>query len=181
MKNKKTQPRIIAGKYKGISLDVPSSARPMTERIKQSVFDLISDFIDESTVLDLFAGAGNLGIEALSRGARSCTFIELDEQAAIIIRANLSKLRPNTPDAKVVETKSEKFLRETVRTENKFDLIFADPPFPIAHKFDFKLATKALSEEGLLVYRVPKEVKLAPTIEPAHVQTYGESTVYFFR
>ncbi len=171
-------PRIISGKYKNYRLRVPASARPMTDRIKQSVFDLISEFIPNANVLDLYAGAGNLGIEALSRGASSCVFVEADEQAAELITLNLSALIP-MPTAEVKRMYVEKFFSSI--GEKRFDLIFADPPFPIAEKFKHSETRQLLTEEGLLIYRVPANKPQTFVENPVHTEVYGESIVYFLR
>lgn len=172
-------PRIIAGTAKNKKLQVPSSARPVTDRIKQSIFDLISVFIDNSKTLDLFAGSGSFGIEALSRGAAECTFVESDERAAGLIKENLTKTSLGDK-ATVRNQQVESFIHST---ELKYDLIFCDPPFAIAGKFKLESLAGILSTNGIAVFRAPTpaEIVIPHTLQLAYTQKYGESTVYFLR
>ena len=87
--------RIIAGEKKGLTIEVPSSAKPITDRIKTSIFDLIRDFIEGAEVLDLFSGSGNFAIEALSRGANRAVIVEIDDRAVDIIKKNIIKAKYN--------------------------------------------------------------------------------------
>ena len=117
--------RIIAGLAKGHSLKVPREvARPTTDRVRESVFGILFAVLEDARVLDLFAGSGALGIEALSRGAASCTFVEQYRGAVKVIEDNLKKT--GLRNGKVVCREVGSFLKTEKR---EYDLIFADPPY----------------------------------------------------
>jgi len=118
--------RVIAGTAKGRRLkSVPGrSTRPITDRVKESVFDIISAEVVDATFLDLFAGTGAVGIEALSRGARSATFVEIDSRAVATIRANLDTTGLGER-ATVVRRDAFRFVKTT---PEKFDIVYVAPP-----------------------------------------------------
>jgi 16S rRNA (guanine966-N2)-methyltransferase len=118
--------RVIAGSAGGIRLAVPKrGVRPTMDRVKAAIFSSLGDAVVGARVLDLFAGSGALGVEALSRGASSVVFVEEDRQSAQIIEGNLArtKLKGRVRQQDVFE-----FLRHAPRAE-MFDVIFADPPY----------------------------------------------------
>lgn len=121
--------RIIAGTARGRKLETPTglSTRPTLERVKESVFGSIQFEIENRTVLDLFAGSGNLGIEALSRGAGYAVFCDSSRVCTDIISGNLKKL--NFTNAEVINSDFEQALERQKRTVRKFDLVFLDPPY----------------------------------------------------
>ncbi|MGV9064899.1 16S rRNA (guanine(966)-N(2))-methyltransferase RsmD [Clostridioides difficile] len=87
--------RVISGKARGLKLNTPKNedVRPTTDRVKESLFNMINSYIMESEVLDLFAGTGSLGIECLSRGAKSCTFVDISKESIDIVKSNVKKAR----------------------------------------------------------------------------------------
>lgn len=124
--------RIVAGRFKGAALAAPKSqaTRPTSDRLRETIFNILAHGLDVELegirVLDLFAGTGALGFEAISRGARHCTFIEEGTQARGVIRANMENLGLNGT-AKI-------FRRDALRLGGAgniepFDLLFADPPY----------------------------------------------------
>ncbi len=119
--------RVITGKARGVQLKTPEGmqTRPTADRVKEALFSIINFDIPGAAVLDLFGGTGQLGIEALSRGAKSCTFVDAREDACKIIRENLrrTKLEDNT---KVVRSDYLDYLK---RSREKFDIILLDPPY----------------------------------------------------
>jgi 16S rRNA (guanine966-N2)-methyltransferase len=117
--------RIIAGKAGRVAIQVPRGvARPTTDFVRQAVFSILGDKVEGARVLDLYAGSGAIGLEALSRGAASCTFVEENRAACAVIGKNLEKAR--LEGGRVVKSEVAAFLRrETLR----HDLIFADPPY----------------------------------------------------
>jgi 16S rRNA (guanine966-N2)-methyltransferase len=122
--------RVIAGSAGGIRLAVPKrGVRPTMDRVKAAIFSSVGEAIIGARVLDLFAGSGALGIEALSRGAASAIFVEDDRQSAEAIEKNLAKtnLKGRVRHRDVFD-----FLRESSNAE-KFQIIFADPPYEKAH------------------------------------------------
>ena len=118
--------RVISGSAKGIQLQaVPGSGtRPISDRVKEAVFNILGDAIVESRVLDLFAGTGSVGIEALSRGAEQAVFVEKHPKAIATIRANLRRTALEA-EARVVRADVFKFLASTPQP---FDLIYIAPP-----------------------------------------------------
>jgi 16S rRNA (guanine966-N2)-methyltransferase len=117
--------RIIAGKAGRIAIKVPTAvSRPTTDFVRQAVFSILGEQVDQARVLDLFAGSGALGLEALSRGASSCTFVDEHRQATAIISENLKKTRLD--GGQVVKADVTSFLK---RDPSQYQLIFADPPY----------------------------------------------------
>ncbi|WII70750.1 16S rRNA (guanine(966)-N(2))-methyltransferase RsmD [Bdellovibrio sp. 22V] len=121
--------RIIAGKYRGHQLVAfkADHIRPTTDRVKETLFNKIQFQLEGAKVLDLFCGTGNLGIEALSRDATFCTFVEKNPKSLSITRQNLEKLRVPADQYKIINMEVLSFLK-AYRGE-PFDIIFADPPF----------------------------------------------------
>jgi 16S rRNA (guanine966-N2)-methyltransferase len=117
--------RIIAGTAGRLTIKVPSAvARPTTDFVRQALFSILGARVENARVLDLFAGSGALGLEALSRGAASCAFVDEHRQAAAVITENLTKSR--LAGGRVVRAEVSAFLR---RDGTTYDLIFADPPY----------------------------------------------------
>ena len=119
--------RVITGKARGVQLKTPDgmTTRPTTDRVKEALFSIIQFDIPTANVLDLFGGTGQLGIEALSRGAKSAVFVDAGEPACRLIRENLKKTKLES-DAKVVRADYLDYLK---RCREKFDIIFLDPPY----------------------------------------------------
>ena len=136
--------RVIAGSAGGLRLVAPKGARPTTDRVKESLFASLGDVVDDANVLDLFAGSGALGIEALSRGARWATFVDDDRAAVSAIRANLESTGfadratvVGRAVGRVVRARSEQGDRERGEPRESgdvgapFDLVLLDPPYDI--------------------------------------------------
>lgn len=118
--------RVVAGAAGGIRLEVPEkNVRPTMERVKAAIFSSLGDAVIGARVLDLFAGSGALGIEALSRGAASARFVEQDGEAVLAIERNLARTKLS---GRVVRRDVFDYLRRPISTE-RFDLVFADPPY----------------------------------------------------
>ena len=119
--------RVISGKARGINLKTPEGVltRPTIDRVKEALFSIINFDIPASNVLDLFGGTGQLGIEALSRGAKSAVFVDQREDACKLIKENLRRTKLEQ-DAKVVRIDYLDYLK---RCREKFDIIFLDPPY----------------------------------------------------
>jgi 16S rRNA (guanine966-N2)-methyltransferase len=118
--------RVIAGRAGGLRLDVPKGqVRPTMDRVKAAIFSSLGECIIDARVLDLFAGTGALGIEALSRGASSARFVDHDREAVAAIERNLAKTKFS---GRVLKRDVFDFLRRPVSTQC-FDIIFADPPY----------------------------------------------------
>jgi 16S rRNA (guanine966-N2)-methyltransferase len=120
--------RIVAGSRKGHRIAAPQGVvtRPTGDRVREAAFALVGP-VDGAKVLDLFAGSGAMGLEALSRGAASCVFVERDRGAARVIQANLEKLR--LTGAVVANRAVASALREERERGRHYDLVFVDPPY----------------------------------------------------
>ena len=119
--------RVITGKARGVALKTPDgmATRPTTDRVKEALFSIIQFDIPCKRVLDLFAGTGQLGIEALSREAASAVFVDEREDACRLVRENLKRTRLEA-NARVIRSDYMAFLRTC---KEKFDIIFLDPPY----------------------------------------------------
>ena len=119
--------RVITGKARGVVLKTPDGmlTRPTADRVKEALFSIIQFDIPTAKVLDLFGGTGQLGIEALSRGAASAVFVDSQDKACSLIRENLKRTRLDSC-ARVVRADYMQFLKST---KESFDIIFLDPPY----------------------------------------------------
>ena len=127
---KESNIRVIAGAAKGARLYCVEGnrIRPALARVKKSIFDILRLHVPQAEAADLFAGTGSIGIEALSRGAKNCLFMENDPQCAGVIRKNLNKLRLEDVST-VYEADAFSFPATAVRNDRHFDLIFINPPY----------------------------------------------------
>jgi len=152
--------RVISGQFRGRKLPVKNveGLRPTTDRIKETVFNWLMQDTRDATVLDCFAGSGGLGFEALSRFAKSTTFIELDASAAKQIEQNISTLK--LENAQVKHTNSLSYL-EQKNTNSPFNLVFVDPPFRknlAQSSCDLLENNQWLSEDALIYVEVETEL-----------------------
>jgi len=151
--------RIIGGKYRGRKLPVISAdgLRPTTDRIKETVFNWLMPYIHQAKCLDCFAGSGGLGFEALSRGAKQVTFLELNKNAAQQIQKNLLLLNAN--NALLVKTNSIDYLKHV---NDCFDLVFLDPPFRqnILTEITDKLTQGWLAKQALIYVETEADIIL---------------------
>ncbi len=177
--------RVISGTAKGRTLKSPGTAtRPITDRVKENLFNILGAHIADAKVLDLFAGAGSVGIEALSRGARHATFVELDRDALRAIRENLDLTRLYDR-AKIVREDVFRFIRKGA--SEKYDLIYVAPP-QYRDLWSETLKTldgrEFLSERGMIVVQIhPKEFHAAVLDEfvLADERKYGSTMLCFYR
>jgi 16S rRNA (guanine966-N2)-methyltransferase len=152
--------RIIAGEFRGRRLLSPESetTRPITDRAKQSLFDILSPRIDGARVYDCFAGTGSMGLESLSRGATHATFFEADRSAARRLRENITTLK--VPDrATTVPGDLFRWFRSTPPPDEPVALIFLDPPYRFLREKPDALRELAshlarhLAPDGLVIFR----------------------------
>ena len=166
--------RVITGKARGVQLKTPEGmlTRPTADRVKEALFSIINFDLPGAAVLDLFGGTGQLGIEALSRGANSAVFVDQREDACKIIRENLRRTRMET-QGRVVRSDYLDYLR---RSKEKFDIILLDPPY--AEVF-LENALKCITEidilktGGIIVAERPVEKEL-----PFEFEGYTRSRDY---
>lgn len=177
--------RIIAGSAKRREIRVPKAlVRPTTDRTREAVFSMITHFLSNARVLDLFAGAGSLGMEALSRGAASCDFIELNKSCARVIEENLQNLKLD--GGRVIVSDA---IQYKSRASTQYDLIFADPPYwkQIGDR-DFAAEllegmTDLLSSKGLLIIEVSDlySVEVPANLKIVDERTYGSCKVIYIQ
>lgn len=179
--------RIIAGEFRGRKLLSPATdaTRPITDRVKQSLFDIITPRIPGATVYDCFAGTGSMGLESLSRGAKKVIFFELDKSAVKLLRQNIATLK--------VEDRSQVIAADIFRhftakaTFPSADLIFLDPPYRFLaerskelQKLARSLATQ-MNPDGVLIFRHDAGDHLELSLDHLDRRTYGNMELELLR
>jgi 16S rRNA (guanine(966)-N(2))-methyltransferase RsmD len=174
--------RIIAGDRRGARIAAPKglATRPTGDRVREAAYNLIGP-VDGAAVLDLFAGSGAMGLEALSRGARRCVFVESDRTACAVIAANLEKLR--LTGALVLCEDALRALREERAAGRTYDLVLVDAPYGAWEELQPRLAealTAVLAPDGVLVVETSSRVE--PTLPLALVTSrrYGSARISLF-
>ncbi|MCS3842398.1 16S rRNA (guanine(966)-N(2))-methyltransferase RsmD [Microbacterium sp. AK031] len=180
--------RIIAGSARGLRLDVPGSGtRPTSDRVRESLFGALEslDAIADARVLDLYAGSGALGLEALSRGAASVDLVERSRSAAVVMRRNIATVARTLDDApaRVHESAVLAFLR---RATVPYDLVFTDPPYDLEDRsMDADLIALAplLSDDAVVVIErarrsTPPDVAAAG-LEVFREKSYGDTAIWW--
>jgi 16S rRNA (guanine966-N2)-methyltransferase len=167
--------RIIGGEHRGRRIAAPkgTATRPTSDRVRENAFNLIGP-VDGAAVLDLFAGSGALGLEALSRGAASCVFVDADRAACRTIGANLDALRLH---ATVL---CQDVFRAVAHERQRFDLILCDPPYGVdATRLPF---ARLLADDGLLVYESSgrSDPPALPGLEVRTSRRYGSARLTLF-
>jgi 16S rRNA (guanine966-N2)-methyltransferase len=174
--------RVIAGSRKGHTLAAPRGleTRPTSDRVRENIFNLVGP-VEGARVLDLFAGSGALGIEALSRGAASAVFVERDPEAVRTIERNLDRLR--LTGARVVRGDVLRTVAQEATAGAKYDLVLVDPPYGMLTQLQPRLARHLpplLAADGLVV--VETDTRSEPEL-PLPVRTtrkYGQTRVTLF-
>lgn len=172
--------RIIAGKYRGRTL-IPfagKEVRPTSDRVKESLFQILSSRLAGARVLDLFCGSGALGLESLSRGAREVVFNDLSRDSLAILKKNLALLRE---DGICTDLDFRACLNSV---SGKFDLIFADPPYreKYAREILGLVAERdLLASGGLVVYESEEELSPVGEWEIVDLRRYGRTKISFFQ
>ncbi len=175
--------RVITGTLKGKKLITPEGrdVRPTPDRVKEGIFSALHFDIEGRRVLDLFAGSGQLGIEALSRGAESCAFVDSSKESIKIIRSNIEACGL-TDKAKVYQSDFSSFC---AMSRDTFDYVFLDPPYAaglLTHAI--KAALPLLSDYGAIICEHPPEIKLEPEIGGFYIYKsyrYGKVLVTVYR
>lgn len=168
--------RVVAGYVGGRKLQGPPSVtRPTTDKVRGALFNALQsmDVVEEAAVLDLFAGTGAIGVEALSRGASSATFVDNNRQAIQTIKANLNALDMK---GEVVCADALKFLEKCKAEGRDFDLVIADPPY----SWDDWSDLLALVSAAIVVCESDREIKVEEGWELIRTRKYGDTTVTIF-
>ena len=157
--------RIIAGAYKGRRLAPPAdrSVRPTPDRVKEALFSILGDHVVDAVVLDLFAGSGNLGLEALSRGARKCYFGDSSRDSIRLIHGNVAHCKAE-PLSHIIQGDYRNVLAQI---REKVDLVFVDPPYRDQlweNVLGILSEKELLNPDGLVVLEHPREVEFPQEI-----------------
>jgi 16S rRNA (guanine966-N2)-methyltransferase len=175
--------RIVAGTRKGHRISAPkgTATRPTGDRVREAAFSLAGP-VDDGVVLDLFAGSGAMGLEALSRGARRCVFVEADRAACRVIEANLEKLR--LTGALVLNRDAIQALREERAAGRQYDLVLVDPPYGEWAKLEGALAgllPAVLAPDGLLLVETDARTEPVLPLDLVTSRRYGSARLTLFR
>ena len=183
--------RIISGTNKGKKLYLPDSkfTRPLRDMVKESIFNLLTHSnqikidIENSNILDLFAGSGSFGLECLSRGANSVYFFEKQQIVIKTLEKNINLLT-NKDNYKIYEDNVFDFFLFEKKIDRKFDIIFIDPPFKemrINDVIEKILKKRMLTEKGLIILHRHKndKIKITNKLKILETRIYGISKIYF--
>jgi 16S rRNA (guanine966-N2)-methyltransferase len=170
--------RVIAGSRRGATLLAPrgSGTRPTGDRVRESVFSILGA-IEGLTVLDLFAGSGALGIEALSRGAAAATFVDSSAAAIAAIERNLAALRF---DAEVRRTRALEFVERARAASRQYDLVFLDPPYRQTSSLGPKLSTAlppVLAPDARVISESDRRAPLELDLPLLDERRYGDTLI----
>lgn len=178
--------RIITGSAKGAKLKAPVGleTRPTADRVKESVFNILGDIVVDAQVLDLFAGTGNLGLEALSRGAKSAVFVDHSQESIEIIKDNAQHTKL-IGLAEIYRNDVLRSLDRLAQSEKSFDLLFCDPPYKkgfvqaVLEKIDKKTI---MAERGIVVMEHSRHEKIVDeweNLQLKRTERYGATLISF--
>lgn len=181
--------RIVAGVAKGRAIAGPKKSkaiRPTADRVRESIFNILGQWMDGLSVLDLFAGTGALGLEAMSRGAVSLVLVDQDKEALSLCRENAEALG-FFPKTRIVASPVQKALEQLSREQRKFELVFADPPYAarvVADLLEALEQSAVLSDGGTFVIEHDKREE-APELHAGFQRVdqrkFGDTQVSFYR
>ena len=171
--------RVVSGSARGLKLQpVPGmNTRPTTDRVKESVFNIIQNRVRDARVLDLFAGTGQLGIEALSRGAKTCDFVERDRVAFATVKKNIAAARL-VDRAQLHSTDADKFI--AYAKKDAYDLIFLDPPYGgkiLAAALSAIETFDILSTNGIIICESAVEDRFSHGFAVVRERRYGATMI----
>jgi 16S rRNA (guanine966-N2)-methyltransferase len=183
--------RIIAGKYRGRKLKSPPSidTRPTSDRLRETLFNILAPRIQGARFLDLCAGTGAVGIEALSRGAESAAFVDQSKKMCALIETNVSAIGIGEDEVEVIATEALDFLRRHARKNSPpFDIVFFDPPYAIEYddvlKYISANTSQLLTESAMVIVEHLKKMQLAEEFGALYayrVLKQGDSALSFYR
>lgn len=176
--------RVVAGAKRGRRLKVPAGreVRPTAEKVREAIFDALGP-IDGLKVLDLFAGTGALGLEALSRGAKECVFVEREPMVVSVLKANIVELGYGTVST-VIAADYRVGVRRLVAYKKGFDLLFVDPPYRMLSEVEVTLRpvlSALLAEDGVAVFEGDKFSRITLDAAPIFDRIYGDTKVMMIR
>lgn len=178
--------RVISGSARGLKLNTPGDdrVRPTTDRVKESMFNIVQDWAYDSQVLDLFAGSGALGIEALSRGASQAVFCDNSLDSIKIIKSNIEKARV-ADRSQIVNGDFKRCLRDMEAKNQSFDMIFVDPPYYeglFEEVLDTIRSCKILKKDGIVIveHDAKKPIGQVEGLEVYKEKKYGITMLTFY-
>lgn len=183
--------RIISGTARGIHLLHPTwtNTRPMMDKVKESLFSTIQSWIPDAIVLDLYAGSGALGIEALSRGAQSVDFVDISRRCCDLIKKNLqkSKLEEKATlyclrDKKFLRTRAPSYQQLTPK-KHFYDVIFFCPPYDFFSLSMLEQVVTLLGNDSLLIAEHPQKLELPPQFDTTSLwkqKNFGQTTLSYY-
>ena len=180
--------RIIGGSHRGRKLIEweESGIRPMRDFVRGALFSILADFVPGAAFLDLYAGTGSVGLEALSRGARSCTFVDASAEACSIVRRNLDVLDLLSV-GEVFEGDSVRMIEELARRGRRYDVVFIGPPYFRELVPDTLAALgggRALAEDPVVageIHRTEKVGEAYGALRLVDARRYGDNRLLFYR
>jgi 16S rRNA (guanine966-N2)-methyltransferase len=177
--------RVIAGRFKGQTLHAPrgSKTRPTSEKVREALFSMLGE-IDGLQALDLFAGSGALGIEALSRGAERVVFADRDHAAVTVLQRNLSSLRLDEGEAEIRRTDAAQAMRAARERHETYDLIFIDPPYSQARDWSVELSgalEPLLRAAGRVIVESDRRNPLQLELPLERERRYGDTLIKIHR
>lgn len=178
--------RVISGSARGLKLNTPGDdrVRPTTDRVKESMFNIVQDWVYDSQVLDLFAGSGALGIEALSRGASQAVFCDNSLDSIKIIKSNIEKARV-ADRSQIVSGDFKRCLRDMEAKNQSFDMIFVDPPYYkglFEEVLDTIRSCKILKKGGIVIveHDAKRPIGQVEGLEVYKEKKYGITMLTFY-
>lgn len=180
--------RVISGERKGMPLKAVNgvTTRPTTDKVKESLFNILGPFFNDGTVLDLFAGSGGLGIEALSRGMEHGVFIEKDSKAFQNLKENIAKCRYEDR-TEVYRNDATRALKLLIKRDFQADLIFLDPPYNKHMYYDLVkdiIENNVIHPQGTIVCEHEYKMELPEEVEgftKYREEKYGDTKISFYQ
>jgi 16S rRNA (guanine966-N2)-methyltransferase len=182
--------RIIAGQFRSRVILPPEddrTTRPITDRVKQSLFDIVTPLLEDAIVYDCFAGTGSMGLESLSRGAKRALFFEADRSALTRLKKNIATLKVESTST-VIPGDLFKYFQTTPAPAEPAKIIFLDPPYRFLNEQPQRLQQLAeklrdhLAPDGLVIFRHDAADRLdLPALDRADVRTYGGMEIELLR
>lgn len=179
--------RVVAGEYRGRKLKSLSgdNTRPTTDKVKESIFNMIGPYFDGGEVLDLYAGSAGLAIEAISRGMDQAICVEKNYQAIKVIKENIA-ITKEAEKFTVLKKDADQALQQFAEEQHQFDLVLLDPPYAkqkIEQQLQLMVEQDLLNEDAIVVCETDKSVQLTEVdgLEQTRQQTYGITMITIYR
>ncbi|MFC4354350.1 16S rRNA (guanine(966)-N(2))-methyltransferase RsmD [Chryseomicrobium palamuruense] len=179
--------RIVAGTRKSIPLKaIPGDGtRPTTDKVKESLFNIIGPYFDGERVLDLFAGSGGLGLEALSRGAKEAVFVEKNGKAIQVLKENVEKAK-FIEEAVILKEDAKKAVERLAEENRVFDLVFLDPPYAQTKLYSLAerlLELQLIATDAFIICEHEKHLAISdllPSFTHVRTEIYGSLAISLF-